>query len=990
MEYANIEYVFFMTISGGCCLFKILMLLFRKIIAQVELIKQLFKGGTIMKTKKVISLFVALVMCFAFVMPVSASENGAGLKIEAKDITDRGMIGFGTYSLSYYIINGSYAEITDAEPYDYGTEIEIPSLIKGYPVKGIRYDAFNGVDTMSSVKIPDSVESIGVRAFTECYMKEIVIPDSVTTLGSYVFDGCKALTSVKLSENIESIPKYAFRGCENIESIIIPEKVTEIGDGAFYNCPKLKSVEIPASVTAISDNAFKESNKVTIYGEKGSYAEQYAKAKFIPFVEGKLERPPQTPTPAPTPTVAPYTYTVIDGSYAEITKCNDSPITAVIPDEIDGYPVKKLGNFVFENCPFMTSVTLGSNVESVADYTFDRTLVLSNIFVPESNESFCDIDGVLFSKDKTVLVKYPAAKTENTYVFPETVTSTAFGAFSSAASITSIIISDNITSMEKECFSYCTGLESVTVGKGLKTIAPLTFFKCKALKSVAVGENVKEIGESAFSGCSSLEGIDIPQSVITLGDSAFSNCKALKSIEIPDTVTTVGVWLFQDCTALTDVKLPGSIMKISTRMFANCSSLQSIEIPEGIEYIAWLAFSKCTALESITIPSSVKNIEKEAFEYCKDFTIYGGSDSYAQSYASENNIPFVVIDMEKTEATPKPTAEPTPDLNAERTPTPLSDFEYVVSEYSGALEEGQSPYLATIFAYKGSDEVVVIPSEIEGAPVIMIMFGAFSENKTLKHVIIPNTVVEIEEKAFEYCTALQSVMIPDGDIEKIGVEAFFYCTSLSSVTLGNGLEFISAGAFGYCESLERLTVPDSVTRIENAAFTKCDNLTLYGKVGSYAQSYASENNIPFAVVDGYTIDEEKGILSGVSSETSLKTLRENLENSNIEVTKPNGEAITDENALIGTGYTVNLIDENGNVQKSVTVLVVGDVASDGRVNSRDLAVLQKHIMEISLLEGVYLSACDVRADDEVNSRDIAQLQKNILADVANGKGGLKL
>ena len=101
--------------------------------------------------------------------------------------------------------------------------------------------------------IPDSVTSIGDRAFSSCTsLQSIVIPNSVTSIGDSAFRGCESLQSIVIPESVTNIGNSAFRGCTSLQSIVIPKSVTSIGDSAFLYCTSLQSIVIPESVTNIA------------------------------------------------------------------------------------------------------------------------------------------------------------------------------------------------------------------------------------------------------------------------------------------------------------------------------------------------------------------------------------------------------------------------------------------------------------------------------------------------------------------------------------------------------------------------------------------------------------------------------------------------------------------------------------------------------------------------------------------------------------------
>ncbi len=117
--------------------------------------------------------------------------------------------------------------------------------------------AFSKCSSLKEVIIPDSVTSIGLGAFSECSsLKKVVIPGSVTTIGDKAFRGCRSLEEVVIPDSVTSIGDYAFSECSSLKKVVIPGSVTTIGDKAFRGCRSLEEVVIPDSVTSIGDFAF--------------------------------------------------------------------------------------------------------------------------------------------------------------------------------------------------------------------------------------------------------------------------------------------------------------------------------------------------------------------------------------------------------------------------------------------------------------------------------------------------------------------------------------------------------------------------------------------------------------------------------------------------------------------------------------------------------------------------------------------------------------
>lgn len=190
--------------------------------------------------------------------------------------------------------------------------LRVPETIEDLPVTLITYDAFKNNTVLKSIKLPNSLNSIGNRAFQGCSgLTSITIPDSVSNIGGYTFGNCTGLTSVAIGSGMKIMDGYAFYGCYNLQniyitdmvawcringlnglmnygssnkqlyinnelvtSITIPNGVTKIGGSAFRGCTGLASVTIGNSVTSIGERAFfrcTELTSITFNGTKAQW-----------------------------------------------------------------------------------------------------------------------------------------------------------------------------------------------------------------------------------------------------------------------------------------------------------------------------------------------------------------------------------------------------------------------------------------------------------------------------------------------------------------------------------------------------------------------------------------------------------------------------------------------------------------------------------------------------------------------------------------------
>lgn len=144
------------------------------------------------------------------------------------------------------------------------TDVVIPSKIDGVTVTKIGQYAFKNNETITSVKIPNTVTEIQPGAFSGCTsLEKVILPYSLINLGAYAFWGCSSLVSIEIPDSVNTIGYDEFAGCSSLESVSLPSKLTGISSGTFRNCVNLKEITIPDSATYIADAAFTGCHKLT-------------------------------------------------------------------------------------------------------------------------------------------------------------------------------------------------------------------------------------------------------------------------------------------------------------------------------------------------------------------------------------------------------------------------------------------------------------------------------------------------------------------------------------------------------------------------------------------------------------------------------------------------------------------------------------------------------------------------------------------------------
>ena len=339
------------------------------------------------------------------------------------------------------------------------TNITIPSsysiaedgtFIEGddYQITRIGEDAFRGCTNLTSVVLSNGITSIESSAFRECSsLLSIVIPNSVTSIGSSAFWGCTSLNSIVIPDNVTSINSSTFRLCDSLTSITIPSAITAIGMYAFYDCGNLKTVlfEDGSQLSNINGYAFQLCESIiSINLENCLSLQSIGDAAF------------QGCTGLTSIIIPPSVETI--GSHAFVS-CN---FTSVVFEE-DSH-LTSIGSSAFSSCSSLTSITIPASVTSIGSQALWECNSLTSIEVDPANTAYSsDEYGVLFNKDKTTLIQYPAGNTCTSYTIPDSVLSIDSYSFTSCNNLELITIPASVTSIGYRSFAYCGNLGSIII-----------------------------------------------------------------------------------------------------------------------------------------------------------------------------------------------------------------------------------------------------------------------------------------------------------------------------------------------------------------------------------------------------------------------------------------------------------------------------------------------------------------------------------------------
>ena len=186
------------------------------------------------------------------------SSDGIGVTYEdAASVTDLGRVFSGNTAITSFDELQYFTGLQGINDFAFHNCTSLISIKLPDSVTSVGQHAFNWCTSLSSITLSNSLISIGYAAFLNCTsLQSINIPDGVTSISNYAFQSCSSLTSINIPSGVTNINDYAISYCRSLQSINIPSGVTSIGDGAFTWCTSLLSINIPSGVTAIGDYAF--------------------------------------------------------------------------------------------------------------------------------------------------------------------------------------------------------------------------------------------------------------------------------------------------------------------------------------------------------------------------------------------------------------------------------------------------------------------------------------------------------------------------------------------------------------------------------------------------------------------------------------------------------------------------------------------------------------------------------------------------------------
>lgn len=494
-----------------------------------------------------------------------------------------------------------------------------------------------------------------------------------------------------------------------------------------------------------------------------------------------------------------YTYILLDDGTAEITGLEGWPAELVIPSELDGHTVTRIGDFwskghlidlesvtipdtityigsaAFSGAS-LTSVTIPDSVTEFGEQNpFSQNANLTNIDVSPDHPALTVIDGMLISKTNNKLICFPCA-------YPET----------------DVVIPDGVTRIGTAAFMCCQGIDSV-----------------------AISDSVTIIGGSAFQE-SSLSYVFIPDSVTSIGGFAFAWCNHMAEIYVPNSVTNIGSNAFE------------SLIDTSSH-----TPLLDVVVEYDSYAEQYCQENGLTYSYAYTYDDYEQEDEDEPEYYY---------DDHETEYYYDGDYEYILQD----DGTPKITAYNgyssvlvIPESVGGQAVTAIGDYAFCNREDLTHITLPNSVTSIGEAAFSDCYNLaqITLPDNLTSIGNL-----AFCTCDSLTEITIPDGVTSIGDWAFTECINLTEITLPDS-VQTIGAGTFADCHCLEWVHLPDTLTYIGEAAFENCYSLTEITLPDSVTVIGDYAFSDSEELIITVSRGSYAELYCIENDLDYSYAD---------------------------------------------------------------------------------------------------------------------------------------------
>ncbi len=753
------------------------------------------------------------------------------------------------------------------------TDINIPDS-----VGGIGSFAFSGCQKLTNICIPNSLVGIAPATFIDCTnLSAIRIPSSVYIIESTAFENCPALATLVTSPG--SYAEQWFK--ENMPAVNIlysdenalPVFFSSLGGSSVEPAYLLPGELVPQPAPPVRTNyAFSGWYKDKACTQTWDFARDRMPSRKLTLYAGWLYNPGglvYEESGAVLRAASPDGGSSRGASGVTVTGYTGDDTHLVIPDTLGGQPVTALGANTIGGGIY--KVTLPASMTRIEPDAFQYASDLRAILCDEGNPAFRSVDGVLYSADGTTLVCYPSAKTTSAFAVPDGVTALGERAFYDCERLASLTMPASLATLADYAIARCLALTDVRFTADPTVIGTGVFSGCGGLTDLrlygpVVADNLVAAAEAY------LLDYNVYEVCYMLGDQplGYIGVRAGNAVSAPTIPTgadspyadrALAGWSRAQGGALFDFVaevMPQEDLVLYS-VWRYDFTYEAVE--GGMRLLKYIGSAARTRVPTTVDNLPVLEIAPDAFDGTASITLQGDRGSVAEAFALANSLPFEALTytlsfdtdggtyiaprtLYATDAFTAPEIVKTGHeltawyIDAARTIAwgfengvmPASDLTLYAAWEKTDPDAADVQFMFTTGAdgltltrYTGSLTTVVLPSEINGVPVVAIGDYAFADTNSMFNVTIPDSVKTVGAGAFAG-SRLDNVTLGDG-VTSIGENAFSGCEELRGVTFGNALVSMGESAFHGCALLSAVALPDGLTALPSGAFAYCENLT---------------------------------------------------------------------------------------------------------------------------------------------------------------------
>ena len=471
----------------------------------------------------------------------------------------------------------------------------------GYPVTGVNNRQYSGEDDIYKVIVPNNIVRLGEEVFRNCSnLSEIQLNPYIQMIGEDAFAGTAYYEDLnKWESGVLYIGDCLIKADPEVigEKYEIRNGTRLIADGAFKDCGNLSTIIIPETIEYVGTNAFVGTaffNNSLINWSNNSLILDYLLISVDDKCTGTF--------------VIPYGIkTIADGAFSH------SNVTEVTISN----SVKHVGYNAFGDCQKLVKVSLGAKVETLGRRPFKSCTELSLIEVDTQNEHFTVVDGVLYNKELSHVVRCPQ-KTTGKVILPKSIKNINAYAFEDCAKLQNVEIPKGCVFIGNSAFSVCENLSDLVIPESMEYIDQYAFSYCNNIKSVVIPDSVYHLGSYAFYCCMNLKEIALGNGITDLTNGLFESCERLNFVSLGDSVTEISYSSFQDTKYISNmVNYKNGLLIASDKYLIKVADdVAECNIPYGITLIAEGAFeflSEKGNLRIINIPHSLQSVCWDVF-----------------------------------------------------------------------------------------------------------------------------------------------------------------------------------------------------------------------------------------------------------------------------------------------------------------------------------------------------------------------------------------